>query len=199
MNQQQLAISEAVYAEKQARRFRGDTRIVFGYFSGSPTHRHDFAVAEPALARLLAADPRVHLMLVGHIEPSPALQGFGHRILRQPFHDFVNLQHLIGSVEFNLMPLQANVFTDGKSALKYFEAAAVGTLSIASPSYNYAAAIAHERTGLLAQAQQWDRMLGRALAWHEDYATMAQAARQDALDRHGPQGRVPQIREALGL
>lgn len=199
MNREQLAFSDAVFAEKQARRFRGDERIVLGYFSGSPTHRHDLAVAEPALARLLAADERVHLMLVGHIEPAPALQPFASRILRQPFHDFVNLQHLIGSVDYNLMPLQANVFTDCKSALKYFEAAAVGTVSIASPSHNYAGAIRHGRTGLLAQAQQWDRVMGEALAQRADYAAMATAAREDALANHGPEGRAAQIHQALGL
>lgn len=197
MNREQLAISDRVYDEKQARCFRGDGSVVFGYFSGSPSHQHDFAIAEPALCRLLEADERVRLMMVGYIEPGPALQRWQQRIIRQPFHDFVNLQHLIGSVEYNLMPLQANVFTDSKSALKYFEAAAVGTVSIASPSHNYAAAIAHQRTGLLAQAHQWERWLDHAMQQLDGYAGMAEAARDDALRQHGPEGKSAMIARAL--
>ncbi len=199
MNQAQLTLSAAVFEEKQTRHFRGDDAIVFGYFSGSPSHQHDFAIVEPALCRLMERDPRVRLLMVGYIEPGPALQRWAARIDRQPMHDFVNLQHLIGSVEYNLMPLQANAFTDSKSALKYFEAAAVGTVSIASPSFNYAAAIRHGHTGLLARAHEWERMLDQALAQREGYARMAEAARADALAQHGPDGRHTEIAQALGF
>lgn len=197
MNQQQLDVSAQVYRNKQGGACVDDGRIVFGYFSGSPSHQHDLAIVEPALSRLMQADPRVHLMLVGHIEPGQALRACPGRIIRQPFQDFVNLQRLIGTVHYNLMPLQANVFTDAKSALKYFEAAAVGTVSLASPSYNYSLAIEHGRTGYLAQAHQWDRLLQQVLSQHATSATLAQAAHGDAMARHGWQGRARDIEQAL--
>jgi glycosyltransferase involved in cell wall biosynthesis len=197
MNREQLDVSQRIFEEKQQRRFRGDGRVVMGYFSGSPSHQHDFAIAEPALNSLMAADERVHLMLVGYIEPGPALRGHADRILRAPMHDFVNLQRLIGGVEYNLMPLQANVFADAKSALKYFEAAAVGTVSIASPSYNYAAAIRDGQTGYLCQAQQWERRLGEMLSEGDGYADMAAAAQEDAVAAHGWRGRHLEIQRAL--
>lgn len=197
MNREQLEHSARIYEEKRERAFRGDDSVTFGYFSGSPSHANDLAIAEPALAELLDADARLKLMMVGYIEPGPGLRHHSHRILRQPFMDFVNLQGMIASVEYNLMPLQANAFTDGKSALKYFEAAAVGTVSIASPTYNYAAAIAHGRTGYLAQAQQWRRVVEQALAESDRYPAMAAAARDDAVAAHGYQGRAPEIARAL--
>lgn len=199
MNPEQLDLSAKVYAEKQALRFKGDGRLCAGYFSGSPSHRLDYALVEPAMEALLDARPDLHLMLVGYIEPSASLARFGPRIIRAPFHDYVNLQRLIASVEFNLMPLQCNAFTDSKSELKYFEAAAVGTLSIASPSRNYAASIRHGENGWLSRAHQWERMIDHALSSLADYERIATVAHDDALLRYSWTGQYPAICKALGL
>ncbi|HSW15790.1 MAG TPA: glycosyltransferase [Ramlibacter sp.] len=198
MNREQLSMSEAIFAEKQAGGFTRDGTLTLGYFSGSPSHRLDYAIVEPALEGLLRDRPDVRVMTVGYIEPGPRLAPYADRILRQPFHDYVNLQRLVGSVEINLMPLQSNVFTDCKSELKYFEAAASGTLSVASPSHNYAACIQHGRNGFLAQAHAWRRQLDEALALMDSYAPMATAARDDALARYGWQSQRPCILTALG-
>lgn len=199
MNREQLEMSARVYDEKQQRGFAGDSRVVFGYFSGSPSHRLDFAIVEPALTALLEADERVHVMLVGYIEPPAAWARYGARILREPFHDYVNLQRLVGSVEFSLAPLQRNVFTDCKSPLKVFEAAAVGTLSIASPSRNYAEAVHDGINGYLARGHEWQRQLERALADLEGYEALVERAREDALRRYACDGQRAAIEAALGL
>jgi glycosyltransferase involved in cell wall biosynthesis len=199
MNREQLDLSARVYAEKRSRHFAGDARLCAGYFSGSPSHRLDYALAEPAMEALLEAHPDLHLMLVGYIEPGPGLARFGNRILREPFYDYVNLQRLIGSVEFNLMPLQCNAFTDSKSELKYFEAAAVGTLSIASPSQNYAASIRHGHNGYLARAHQWERVIAQALSQMDGYAEMAERAHDDAIARFSWTGQYETVCQALQL
>ncbi|MBI3367729.1 MAG: glycosyltransferase family 1 protein [Burkholderiales bacterium] len=198
MNAEQLAMSAAVFDEKQRRGFAGDGPPCVGYFSGSPSHKLDFEIVESALAALLAEHRELRLMMVGYIEPGTALAPFANRIDRQPFHDYVNLQRLIGSVEFNLMPLQSNVFTDCKSELKYFEAAAAGTLSIASPSHTYAACIRDCENGYLARAHQWQHVLEHALARMADYPAMAGAARDDALWRYSGPVQRPAIARALG-
>lgn len=143
--------------------------------------------------------PDLRVMTVGYIEPGPGLARFGGRLVHEPFHDFVNLQRLLSTAEINLMPLQANVFTDCKSELKYFEAAAVGTLSVASPSVNYARAIDHGRNGYLARAHQWEAVLEQALASMADYPSMAATARADAVLRFGGQHQRGAILAALGL
>lgn len=199
MNPEQLALSAAVFEEKQQRRFRGEGPVCVGYFSGSPSHKHDFAIAEAALASLLARNADLRLMMVGYIEPGPALAPFASQIIRQPFHDYVNLQKLIGTVEFNLMPLQSNVFTDSKSELKYFEAAAVGTLSIASPSRNYAAAIEHGHNGYIARAHQWERVIAQALSRSAEYEAMALRAHEHAMQRYSWQTQRAGIVAALNL
>lgn len=198
MNREQLVLSAKVYEEKRRRGFAGDGSIVLGYFSGSPSHTHDYAIVEPALAALLAADERLRVMVVGYIDAGPHLAPFGDRIIRQPFHDYVNLQRLVGTVEFSLAPLQRNAFTDCKSPLKVFEASAVGTLSIASPSWNYADVVQDGVNGYLARAHEWERRLRHAINDMPRYAAMAERAHDEALRRFSGQHQRAAIEQALG-
>lgn len=198
MNREQLELSERVFAAKQAQAPGADGLIHLGYFSGSPSHNRDFALVIPALEELLEEDPRLGLVVVGYIEAGPRLARFGKRVTRYPFQDFINLQKLIGSVEINLMPLQFNVFTNSKSELKYFEAAAVGTLSIASPSTVYARTIRHGDTGYLAQGHQWSSVIREAVQQIGEPA-MALRGRADALARYTGLEQRQCIGAALGL
>lgn len=199
MNKEQLELAERIFAEKQRARFVGDGKVCLGYFSGSPSHRLDYAIVEPALAEVLAERPDVGVMVVGYIDHGPVMREFSHRISRQPFQDYVNLQRLLGTVEFNLMPLQSNAFTDCKSELKYFEAASVGTLSIASPSFTYRRAIRDGENGYLAKAHEWTDVILRALDRSEAYEAMAAEARRDALLKFGWQNQTEAIVRALQL
>ncbi len=200
MNKEQLELAEKVFAEKQRMRFSGDGKVTLGYFSGSPSHRLDYAIVEPALAEVLAQRPNVEVMVVGYIDHGPAMRAFSDRVSRQPFHDYVNLQRLLGTVEFNLMPLQSNAFTDCKSELKYFEAASVGTLSIASPSFTYRRAIQHGVNGYLAKAHEWTSAILQAVdRGAESYETLATEARRDALLKFGWQHQTEAILNALQI
>jgi glycosyltransferase involved in cell wall biosynthesis len=199
MNRDQLALSDAVFEAKAAQRPGQDGLIHLGYFSGSPSHNRDFAIVAPALEELLEEDERIGVVVVGYIEAGRGLTRFGSRVKRFPFQDYVNLQRLIGSVEFNLMPLQFNVFTDCKSELKYFEAAAVGTVSIASPTRVYAQAIRDADTGYLAQAQEWARVIRRAVVELANYREMAQRAHDDACSKYVWLQQRDAVRAALGL
>jgi hypothetical protein len=199
MNREQLELSERIFAQKKASGFARDGAIHLGYFSGSPSHNHDYAIVESALETVLESDPRTRLMVVGYIDAGPAFARFGDRVIRQPFHDYVNLQRLISRVEFNLMPLQTNVFTHCKSELKYFESAILGTLSIASPSQRYAAAIQDGKNGYIARAHQWTSVLRRAIANLDNYAAMAELAHADALAKYAGSQQRDKILLALGL
>ena len=170
-----------------------------GYFSGSPSHNRDFAMVAPVLQILLEEDDSLGVVVVGYIEPGAGLEKFGSRVKRFPFQDYVNLQKLIARVEYNLMPLQYNVFTNCKSELKYFDAAVVGTLSVASPTHTYSGAIQHGNNGFLAQAHEWLDVLRQALALRDQYRPMAERARATARQRYAWTGQRPVILQALGL
>jgi glycosyltransferase involved in cell wall biosynthesis len=199
LNREQLALSDRLYEAKAGARLGEDGLVHLGYFSGSPSHNRDFAMAVPALQTLLDEDPGLGIVVVGFIEPGPALERFGNRVRKVEFQDYVNLQRLIARVEYNLMPLQYNVFTHCKSELKYFDAAVVGTVSIASPTASYRAAIRHGDNGWLAQSHQWLAVLRQALAARDGYRAMAERARADARQRYAWTNQRATILAALGI
>ncbi len=186
INQAQLEVSEPLYQRKLAAGFLPAETIKLGYFSGSATHNLDFALIAPALAVVMTADPRVQLVLVGPMDVEKALGAkftaqFANQITQHGLTDYLTLQQHIADVDFNLVPLQNNDFTNCKSELKFFDAAAVGTLSIASPTYAYARAIQHGENGYLAADDAWEAVLRQAIANRAQpvhYAAVAQAAHQ---------------------
>lgn len=199
LNREQMEYSDRLYAAKAPPELGESGLVHLGYFSGSPSHNRDFAMAVPALAELMDEDPQLGVVVVGYMDPGPLKERFGSRVTRFEFQDFLNLQRLIARVEYNLMPLQSNVFTHCKSELKFFDAAVVGTLSIASPTATYAPAIAHGHTGWLARSHEWAAVLRQALSQRHRYREMAHAAREEARAKYHWQVQRPAILAALGL
>jgi glycosyltransferase involved in cell wall biosynthesis len=199
INREQLDLSERLFHKKEASEFARDGKIHLGYFSGSPSHDLDFEIILSALETVLDNDPRIELMVAGYVDPDALRVRFGKRVSHQRFRDFVNLQRLVGGVEFNLMPLQSNVFTHCKSELKYFEAAIAGTLSIASPSYTYASAIRDGDNGYIARGHQWASIIRRAIENIDQYQEMATAAFIDACTKYAWFNQRKIILNALGF
>jgi hypothetical protein len=199
LNREQLELSERIYSVKQSLKIGQGSLIQLGYFSGSPSHNRDFNIIVPALEALLEENHGLGLVVVGYIKAGSALEKFGSRVKSLPFQDFINLQRIVGSVAFNLMPLQFNVFTNSKSELKYFESAIVGTQSIASPTYTYARAIRDGENGYLAQAHEWISCIRKAVANLDNYQTMAERAFQDSRSRYAWYNQNSNIMTALGL
>jgi O-antigen biosynthesis protein len=213
INAAQLAVSMPLYENKQNKQnagFAPGERIKLGYFSGSSSHNADVALIAGALERVMAADPRVDLVLVGHIDIEAAFgsrfAGYlsGHltvRVTVHPFVDFVALQELIADVDFNLVPLQVNEFTHCKSELKFVDAAIVGTLTIASPTFAYAEAIRHGENGYLAEDEQWEAVLLQAIAVRdadlEQHRRMTAAAYQAVQQRFTWKTQRPVILQTL--
>lgn len=163
LNRRQQEVSETLLAAKRARGFAGEGPVTIGYFSGTPSHNRDFAIVVPALARLLDRDPDVRVQIVGFMEAIGPLAAHADRVDRVPLHDWINLQRLIAEVEINIAPLQENVFTNCKSELKFFEAAIVGTWTLATPTMPFKRAIRSAEMGRLTRAEDWDRALAEAV------------------------------------
>ena len=197
LNQEQMEISDRIYAQRVDSGFARDGKIRLGYFSGSPSHRLDYAIVERALVDVMNDNEALELVVVGYIEPTEAIARLMRRVHKVPFQDYVNLQGVIGAVDFNLMPLQSNTFTDCKSELKFFDAAVVGTLSIASPSYTYKAVVEHGVNGYIAKAHEWRGAIEGACERIADYTELAANARTTALDRFTWTTQRPALIEAL--
>ncbi|MEI7037521.1 glycosyltransferase family 4 protein [Fulvimonas yonginensis] len=185
LNKEQLCISDRIFQEKMGAGFKRTREVHIGYFSGTPTHNHDFAVVAKSLARIMREDPRVRLLIVGFLELKEGLEMFTDRIEFYGLHDFVNLQRVMSLVEINIVPLMDNGFTNCKSELKYFEAAAVGTLTIATPIHSYKNAITHGENGYLAESTTWTDRIRELISNLDGYQPMAERAHAHSMQEYG--------------
>ncbi len=197
LNAAQLRLSRDILRAKSEAGFAQEGDLVLGYFSGSPSHNRDFAIIAGALAGLMRALPQVRLRLVGFLDVPMMLTDFSDRIERLPLQNILNLQRLVSEVEFNLVPLQDNVFTNCKSELKVFEASVVGTLSVASPSFALRGIIDDGADGYIARSHLWRTTLEEAVARLDEYPEMAAAAAAKALARYTPRSNGDAVLHAV--
>ena len=168
------------------------TTTTLGYFSGSTSHQKDFEIALPALLSFLGASVTNRLTIAGYLEVPDVFGPYQNQITRLAFMSPAKLQHAIGNVDANIVPLQDNPFTASKSELKYFEAALVHTPTIASPTPPYQQAIRHLDNGVLAKDNDW----GSAIAEFRNLTAserqeMGDRAHRDALQRFTPEQAIP--------
>lgn len=197
LNRRQLEISDDILERKRIDGFARNDRIHLGYFSGTPSHNRDFLVVADGVAQLLGADPRLVLRLVGFLDLPPVLARFADRVERFPLQDFLNLQRLIGETELNLVPLRNNAFTNCKSELKYFEAAIVGTCTIASPTFVFGKVIQEGTNGWIATSHEWGEKIAAAVSDWDRYAEVANAAAAHARQAYAPAAIAGTIETAL--
>lgn len=180
-------------SEEAATRPRQPGPPRLAYFSGTDTHDHDWAAIEPAVVDALGRHPDAELWLVGLIQPSPALDPFAARLRRVPFTPWSELPGLLRDVDINLAPLASGSrFNEAKSAIKWLEAALVGTPTIASPTEPFREAIEPGVNGILATTtDEWASAIEHLLQRPDERARLGQRARRDALLRWSPhlQGR----------
>ena len=96
----------------------------------------------------------------------------------------VRLQELMGGVDVNLAPLRINRFTNCKSELKFFEAGAVETTTIASPSYAFKEAISDNENGVLAKKDEWFRKIKYLYENPKENLKLAKAAKKTAMKEY---------------
>jgi glycosyltransferase involved in cell wall biosynthesis len=199
LNRQQIELSGAIWDAKNNSDWARDGRIHLGYFSGTPSHNRDFALIAEPLGRLMDEDDRLYLRVVGFLDKIyPELERHSDRIETVALQDFLNLQREIAQVEINLIPLQDNIFTNCKSELKWFEAAVVGALSVATPTYTFRHVIDHGLTGWLAPVYAWEETLREVItAGEPTWRAVAARARADALAGFGWRNQDAAIRTAL--
>jgi glycosyltransferase involved in cell wall biosynthesis len=197
LNNEQLAIADGL-EERSAD--TNNPKIRIGYFSGSNSHKLDFDTMAPSLARLLAANANVDFVIAGHLDLPDVLAPHANRIERLPFMNILELQEAMATVDVNVVPLQHNDFTHSKSELKFFEAAIVGTPTIASAAPVFEAVIDHGKNGLLVHDHDWDAALGKIAELSvEDRERMGQRARETAQRMFTPSSMAHSITQVFSL
>ncbi len=171
----------------RAERVRSTTELRVIYGSGTKTHDADFAIAAPALARLLRARPEVVLQIVGELTLPPIMDAFPDRIERTPPKDFRTWLRLLAHADIALAPLEDTAFNDAKSNIKFLEAAILGVPSVCSPRSNFRSVIGDGETGLLADDDDaWFAALDRLVADRALRTRIGETARRAALARYAP-------------
>ncbi len=154
------------------------TRIVF---VGSRTHDRDFALALPALKKILTDHQDVQLYFVGDaptkIEaelPFPAQVFYTKWI---PFEElYVRLAEL--GPDIIIAPLTTHPFNERKSAIKFLEASALGAVTIASPISDFKKFCVHGETALLANSPgEWFDALQRMVVDRDERQAIAARAK----------------------
>jgi len=186
----------------------GDGLVRIGYASGSRTHQKDFAVAVGAIARVLAERPQCRLVLFrdprsgqGVVLPEefPQLRPVADQI---EWRDMVKLPELpreLARFDINLAPLEPeNPFVAAKSELKFFEAALVDVVTVASPVGPFRRAIEPGVTGFLPETEEaWYATVLRLVDEPALRRQVARAAYHDALWMFGPERRAELVGSML--
>jgi len=184
LNNEQVDVSNIYHAEK--RKQNSLQPFTIGYFSGTPTHIIDFNMVKEELISFLLKYEHSHLMVVGYMDfpddMAPLLEK--KRISFTPFVDFITLQHLIAQVDVNIAPLATSTFANCKSELKFFEAAIVDTVTLASPTYTFAKAIENGETGFLCKPGNWYETLEKIYAKEVDVNRINEKAREYVLTHY---------------
>jgi glycosyltransferase involved in cell wall biosynthesis len=162
LDEETLGLAAEIVARRQP---RPDGRVTVIYGSGSKAHDADFEQAAEGLRRAMAANPALHLRIVGTLTLSEAFAPFADRIDRIPPVDYGSYLRLLGQADISLAPLEATVFNDAKSNIKFLEAAVLELPSVCSPRAAFAGAITSGVDGFLAEtADEWAGALGRLAA-----------------------------------
>ena len=196
LNAEQLSVSAACVKRKSPQKTKRPFEI--GYFSGTPSHINDFKVVAPEMIELLHDCPEMTLRVVGFMEFPQAMQPLiqSHKVVFSPLVDFMELQRLIAQVDVNIVPLVENAFTNCKSELKFFEASAVNTITVATPTFTYQNAIAHERTGFLCRQGQWYDCIKKIYNKQVDEQAIVNRANAYCLNTYCGPAFVKQIEQA---
>jgi glycosyltransferase involved in cell wall biosynthesis len=161
-------------------------RIFYG--SGTSTHDVDFKVAEDALVRILEKHRRAELVICGPLSVSNKFSGVEDQVRRLPFMAAEAYYKAISTFDINIAPLEAGIFNEAKSNIKFLEASVFAIPTIASPAAEFRAAIVDDENGLLASTTEyWFAALDRLVSDPDLRARIGAAARQSVQETYAVQ------------
>jgi glycosyltransferase involved in cell wall biosynthesis len=181
---------------------RLNNTVTIGFFSGTKTHDLDFQECRSALIRVLQENANARFIVVGHfdIENDDGFAQFGSRIEKIEFVPYLKMLDLLRYIDIIIVPLEHISYCEGKSELKFFEAALVGCVAVCSATDTYKRAIIDGESGFLCQnEEQWYRSLSVLCASPALRREVGAKAKAIVLNKYLTSVYVPVIEEAYGL
>ncbi len=138
--------------------------IRIGYFSGTIGHNKDFATISDVLIQLLKKYPQVEIFLAGPLELEKKMAEFSERIVRSTYAPRKKHFENISACDIILAPLERDIFSEGKSELKFSEAGLLKVPIVAVRNSTYADVISDGVDGFLAESEnEWLEKLSKLI------------------------------------
>ncbi len=180
--------AETLAAAQSLRRQRpAGPAVTIVYGSGTKTHDADFAIAAPAIARLMQTHAMLRLRIIGELTLPACLDDLAGRIERFAGTNYRAYLTLLAEGDIAIAPLEAGAFNDAKSNIKFQEAAVLGMPTVASPRAAFSEIVSDGHNGLLAEtAAQWEQALGQLIRDPALRGRLGGQALHDVLERYAP-------------
>jgi len=184
-------------AARQVRQKREETVLYYG--AGTATHDVDFQACGPAIERLMHKYSSVHLVAQGDVQLGYGLDAFDSRVSQWPWMPWPDYFWGIAQADVNVAPLElGNPFCEVKSELKWFEAALMGTPTIASASQAFAEVVRSGDNGFLAQTEaEWYDTLEELINNPGKRQAVGAKAESEVLERYSPEAMGNQFANLL--
>lgn len=171
-------------------------------FYGSGTHAHnvDF-IAEvlPALDKILAANVKVRLVVVGYLQlPGWFMQKYSEQVVIKPFVELAKYLNYLAHADINIAVLLEDEINHCKSELKWFEAACLGIPTVVSRTRNYVDVIRHGEDGFIVSGtDEWLAVLGQLVDSAELRLRMGEAAMLRVREEYSVPALAKNIRQVI--
>ena len=137
--------------------------IRIGYYSGTNTHKADFATAAGCLGTVLRQHKNCVLRIVGDLDVNEfaELAEVNAQIERVGFMPYKQMLENMADCDVVIAPLEVgNPYCETKSELKYFEGVLNGCIVVASATEPFRKAINNGKTGfLIGKGEKWQEVL----------------------------------------
>lgn len=168
------------------------------YGSGTNTHDADFELVASALVQLLARHEHVRLTIIGYLKLPDSLTPYTDRIDRIKYLSIEPYFEFLSQADINIAPLEAGIFADCKSEIKWLEAAMLEIPSVVTGTQTYLEVLEDGSDALIAYTpQDWFEKLDALVNSPELRHTIAQNAHAKAWRNYHPSTMAKNLKQIL--
>jgi glycosyltransferase involved in cell wall biosynthesis len=163
--------------------------VTLFYASGTKAHNEDFELlAAPAIAELFRNRSGLRLVVMGHLPIPDMLLPYEDRIVQlPPVWDTNVFWSALAQADINLSVLKPSVLSDGKSEIKWLEAAMLRIPSVVSPTTTHVELLTDGVDAMLAgSVDAWEQKLSMLVASPELRAAIGARAFELASSQYAP-------------
>ncbi len=169
--------------EKEGYKESSSIQIVYG--SGTSTHDSDFLQASEALLKILKKYKNVKLVIHGLLNLPKEFDAFSQQIKKIPFMQARDYYQALNNYDINIAPLEATVFNDAKSNIKYLEASIFKLPTVASGVSEFKSVIRDGKNGFIANTdEEWFDALETLIESRSLREDIGRSACSDVMDTY---------------